>query len=330
MSGDNEILDPTIPEDLNVQVRGFEEKLAYNIGHKIRAAVREYSRVLPLENLDGITIGYDYNEALASIDTGFPSNGPITPTQDEEFGSGAAMALPVDREGVLKTHLVFGPMIAAYLLESDDNEEQLRRGLGLITHELGHAVDHEYKYQAFGNIMAQRLDTLVSDPVEQYLWELSHFMWDEYCANRIATMLQPRGSDENTLFLSVHASFRSRIFDARNAYQCRVMTLDEFLAVVKHNLHLALIATAYLLGMNDVDKEELPSTAEEATALLQGPESADLLAFHDVLVRIWENRGKWQSYDEILELNKPALALLHSFNLYPSVSEGGGLYMDVP
>lgn len=318
---------PSVPCDLNVQVRGFEERLANEVGHSILHVVREYSRAWPLENLDGVTIGSDYEEALASIDRGFSVDGPVvTPTKDEDIGWGIAMALPVYRDDIVKTHLVFGPTVVE--LVSSDDPNDLQEALRMISHELGHAVDHELKYRAFGNVLARKVNDLIPDPLEQYLWELSHFIWDEYFATRISSRLS-HGKIEDELFVKAQGKYRPRIYEARTKYRDYQISLDKFLDVVKQNLHIILLATGYLLGLNDA-QEDGKSPAADATKLLESADSKELHAFHEVLLAIWENCAEWKSYDELLELNRPTFALLHSLEVYPSVTDEGTIYIDVP
>ncbi|QFI70519.1 hypothetical protein [Sinorhizobium alkalisoli] len=82
------------------------KKLAYCVGDY----VRELSRYINLERLDGITIAVDYNEALLDLDRGCETDHRLTPSS--ELVEGVAMAPSVIRDGVLKSHLVLN---AAYI-----------------------------------------------------------------------------------------------------------------------------------------------------------------------------------------------------------------------
>jgi hypothetical protein len=317
--------EPSLPHDFNVQVRGFPEEIANRVGWSILAVAKELSKTLPLENLEGITVGADYREALDAIDRGFPVEiAPPRPTEDSEFGMGVAMALPVNRDGVLKTHIVFDGSIVA-MVDSED-EGEAARAAELLAHEIGHAVDHQFKYEQFGNIYIMQVSDLVLDPVDQYLWDLSHFIWDEYFANRISAAFG-NGEKEEELFLRVYDQYQDKIWESRCDYRDRKKSLDEFLCVVKHNLRLMFLATAYLLGFNDGHEKgaELTPIASEKLG-----QDELLRAFHPILLELWDNRREWTSYNEFLKLNEPALAILHRLYLYPTETDADELYMDVP
>jgi hypothetical protein len=321
--------DPTIPAGMRIQFWGFPEDVANSVGRTISGILTEYSRYLPLENLDGVTVGADYHDALSQVDRGCPEiNHSPRPTEDPIVGTGVGMALPVNRSGILKTHLVFGPIIIQRLA-NDPTSDEFREGVEIIAHELGHAYDHEMKYQAFGNYAFRKIDEYIPDRLQQYLWELSNHTWDEYCANRIAGILISRARHEPELFQTARDTYRQRIQTFRTKYHWHIITLENFLDEVAHNLRLALLATGYALGIQDaLTAYNEPDPALQS--LLNDPESAELLAFHPPLLKIWDRRGEWTTYDEIVQLNQPTLALLHSLHLFPSLTKEGNLYMNVP
>jgi len=320
--------EPSAPSDLCVQVRGYEESLARDVANRIHIIIREASRVLPLANLDGVTIGYDYQEALDSINRGFGSANHITrPTEDSELGAGVAMALPVRRGDTMKTHIVCGYTV--FDLLNSDSDTDSRSAYKLLLHELGHAVDHEYKFRASREFGFQNIDEVFPDPLDRYLWELGSHIWDEYCANRIAGIFFPEGYQEEELFIRTQSVFRKRIYEARALYRDREIDLDSFLEIVRNNFRIMLLATGYLLGLNDA-QDDATSPAPKATELLLSAECQELLAYQEVLRDLWSKRDQWTGYDVFLALNEPTLSLLHSLELYPSRTADDGLYMDVP
>jgi len=168
---DREDLPPvTLPENLQMQVVGFEEQVATKVGNGIATVVTEASRYLPLNNLVGVTVAHDYAAALAGIELGFGEGAPPPQaTNDEELGHGAAMAVSVNRDGVWKTHVVFGPHVVGLLASEEEGDKST--AYKLVAHELAHAADHEFKRLAFGEIWMKTIDELIPDPKEQYLWE---------------------------------------------------------------------------------------------------------------------------------------------------------------
>jgi len=323
---------PSIPEDLVVSVQGISEDQAYAVGTKLRSIVSLFSEQLPLQSLDGITIGLDYAEAISSVDLGFGEERPVSKaTDDNEQGSGAAMALPVVRSGVLKTHLVFGPLVAMYLSDLED-QEKLLKACQLITHELGHAVDYESKFKAFGETIFGRVsDDDDNDPLKEQLWVLGHHIWDEYSANRIATMVCRRGEDDRELFLSVHDSWRDRILLARESYKNRELEMEELMEVVRHNFYMILLAAGYIFGMKDANAERgIVVDTDEVDDILSSKLYAPITAFWPFLQSLWDRRGQWTSTQDFRSLNEPTLELLHSFGLFPQISGEDTLFIDVP
>ena len=323
-----EVQPMTIPKDLQIQIKGFDERQAREAGHKLMHVIKKVSRLLPLNNLDGVTVAYDYKEELASVERGCTTNVPTAPTQDE-VGEGVAMELPVMRDGVCKTHIVFGPSIVGLLIH--DEPRDLRTVLQLVVHELGHAADHEHKRQALGEIMFTPINDLIPDAKEQYLWELSHHIWDEYFASRVSAKWGPDAERfEEELFVKIYSVFRERIREARVKYHWHKMTLEDLFAVIKHNFNLMLLATGYLFGLCDGLEKPVTDVAPRAAALLNGDDAKQLWRFRDVLLMLWGRLGKWQSYDEFTELNRPTEILLNELEFFVHVMDTGELYMDVP
>ena len=81
-------------------------------------------------NLEAITISTSYKQALESVDRGFSCHPEaVQPTEDEQVVRVVAMALPVLKDEVWKTHIVFGPTIVGmYLDKEGDGLSQKLKG----------------------------------------------------------------------------------------------------------------------------------------------------------------------------------------------------------
>ena len=77
------------------------------LGQAVAEAVAVFGSFMDLSTLDGVTVGFDYDDALASIDQGMDGLPPLDRTDTDEL-QGVAKACRVVRNGVVKTHLVFG------------------------------------------------------------------------------------------------------------------------------------------------------------------------------------------------------------------------------
>ena len=123
----------TAPENIHVTLKGFqEESRAKSFGNTIAAMVRCISEWINLERLDGITVAFDYDAALAELDRGFPASRRLIRTNNDRL-VGVAMAPAVLRWQTVKGHLVFyAPMVLP--LETPGTEE-FRQALYLVAHE---------------------------------------------------------------------------------------------------------------------------------------------------------------------------------------------------
>jgi hypothetical protein len=111
---------PTTPGSVSVSLRGFADaKHAEGFGRVIAYTVGSISRFIDLQRLDGITVAFDYDDALAQLDRGYRATTPLTRTSNDQI-LGVAMAPAVLREGQVKAHLVFSASFVLPLENEDD------------------------------------------------------------------------------------------------------------------------------------------------------------------------------------------------------------------
>lgn len=73
----------TVPTTYPISLRGFDtEEHATQFGHVLGEYVRELSRYIDLGQLDGITVAYDYGQALLDLDRGYETAYRLTPVCD--------------------------------------------------------------------------------------------------------------------------------------------------------------------------------------------------------------------------------------------------------
>lgn len=125
----------TAPAGWKTTLRAFEsEEKARQVGDFVAGYVHELSRYIDLHNLDGITIAFDYREALRDVDLGFETTQTLEPTDDEVVG--IAMTASVLRHGRVKSHMVFN---AAFMMAIVDSKSE---GFGIALHTLAHECAH--------------------------------------------------------------------------------------------------------------------------------------------------------------------------------------------
>ena len=92
-----------------------DEETSQRIGERVRAVVDAFSRAMPLDRLDGVTVGYDYPGLPRSVDRGY-DGAPEVETVSREIGVGIAHMVTVMRSGVVKGRIVLSGAVAGALV----------------------------------------------------------------------------------------------------------------------------------------------------------------------------------------------------------------------
>jgi hypothetical protein len=139
-----------------------------------------FGAFLNLEGLEAVTVADDYKGTISRIDQGFKKASALTPTADG-FGSGAAMAIPVLRDGKLKTHIVLHSNLIRVLALSDN--EMSGVAIHTMAHEAGHAHDHEVESHNLPGVYG----SYIPDYKAGRLFLLAHKCWTEYIASHLSS-----------------------------------------------------------------------------------------------------------------------------------------------
>jgi hypothetical protein len=232
----------SLPTAVSMSLNGFEsEEGAQKFSELLFAYLSVIGRDLNLERLVEVTVGYDYQAALASVDRGVKNTTKLTATS-ETYGIGVAMTPAVLRDGELKSHMVFN----ANVLRGIEGEEINRDLLYLIAHECGHVHDLKVRDEAFPNIlMKQRYLNLRQD----VLGRVAAACWEEYAACFLSAAFS---SDETTdglaeVFIEATKGARERANDAIKRYRMHG-DIPVLVSEVGSEYGNALKFAAYLLG----------------------------------------------------------------------------------
>jgi len=277
------------PERIHVSLRNFSDKAAAErFGGVIAGCVREISRYVDLERLDGITVAYDYDDALAQLDRGFTPSRQRTRTNDERL-IGVAMAVPVMRSGIVKSHPVFFAPSVIPLENKDD--DAFRQALYLVAHECGHVEDLKHRDTCFPGTLLQKTFT---DYEEALLEQVVGAIWEEYAACRVSALFhaeQLQVYEES--FVSVVAGARERSNVLIQAYRIHG-DIDRVLQEAGHELLEPLRMAAYLAGhMDGIDVSEKDVPAAMA-CLASSPYAGCVPDLQEALREIWSKRGQWR------------------------------------
>jgi hypothetical protein len=176
----------TAPVSFPVSIRGFNtEEHAREFANLIFGYTQELSRHIDLSGLDGVTVAYDYNQALLDLDRGYATSFRLTPS--EEFVVGVAMTPSVLRDGALKSHILFS---AESVLELENPEgEQFAVAVYTLAHECAHVEITRRFDTAFPNVLLRKA---YDNPHDSMRWQVILACWDEYAATQISA---PFGHD---------------------------------------------------------------------------------------------------------------------------------------
>ena len=316
---------PTAPESFQVSIRGFaDEPQARAFANLIAVTVREISRFIDLERLDGVTVADDYDEALAQLDRGYQATQPLTRTADDRL-LGVGMAPAVLRAGTVKGHLVFYAPVIRPLRE--DSGSQFRQALYLVAHECGHIEDLKHRDECFpGVILRQR----ISDGEDAVLDQLTAGVWEEYAACRISARFGPEQASiyENS-FLSVLLAARDDANAAIRSYR-QHRDINQVLEEGGSRLCEPLRLAAYLLGHLDGLDEGWNAALRARDVLAGSPYRSFVDRLTDVLRDLWSRRGHWHSTAEFTPLHDLGREVLAHGGLILHRLPDGTLYVDIP
>ena len=316
---------PTAPLSIGVSLRGFADRAAAErFGDVIANAVRAISSHINMERLDGITVAFDYDQALAELDRGYQASRPLARTASDQL-VGVAMAPTVLRNGTVKSHMVFHAPFVLRLEEEDT--EGFRHALYLVAHECGHVEDLKYRDEAFPGTILQ---CTITDAEDAILAQIADALWEEYAASRASAVFgreQTKIYEES--FASVLAVARNRANAAIRSYRVHAninRVLEEAGAPLFEPLRLA----AYLIGHLDGLSSDFSFAPQARDQLAASPYESHIHRLGNAFRELWSQRGRWASPSEFDVLKNIARDVLAYGGMILRRLPDGRLYVDIP
>lgn len=284
----------TIPRDLQFSARRFaDEDSAKDAIYKLHSVLSVLSQSIDLTNLDGVTIAFDYDEALAELDRGYETTYKLTATKDVAIG--VAMAPTVIRDGVIKTHLVLNANYALSILEEPKEEtDYFWQSLHLVAHECAHVEVTSAFDRSFPGFLLQKTHSNILDNMR---WQVILATWDEYAVCRIVGSIgyDPADGYLETL-VKVLGTTRGQCYELIKAYRTHG-DVGQVAAEVYGKLGDLLKYSSYFLGA--VTAKETPEM--HPTALTEMVEFGWFAPFYERLIEVhgalWSQFGEWKSLD---------------------------------
>lgn len=316
---------PTAPEAIPVTARGFPDTdTATRFANSIANAVRAISCYIDLSALDGITVAYDYDAALADLDRGYAATRPLTRTADDRV-LGVAMAPAVLRDGAVKGHLVFH---APFVLPiEDETDEHFNQALYLIAHECAHIEDLKFRDEQFPSTILQQQ---IQDPEERIFTSVTEAVWEEYAACRISAAF---GDEQAPVFEECLVGALNAARDEANAairdYRLHG-DVDRVLEQAGRPLCEPLRHAAYLLGHLDGRQEDWNTVPQARDRLAESAYAPHIARLAEALQTLWSTRDEWESREVFIPLKEIARAVLADGGMIVIRRSNDQAYVDIP
>lgn len=315
----------TFPLNVPFKLIGFSDQSnAEATAHAVAEVMRIIGEHLDLSGLDGVTIGHDYDEALASVDRGVQGLRPLSRTNSDAI-VGVAMAPVVLRDGVLKTHLVvWAPLVEGLL---GDEAVATRQAISLIAHECGHVAEHAHRDRLLpGHILRHRF----SDQEDILLFPAAEAVWEEYAACRHAAPFASEDTEESYRegLGSVLRRAREAANDAIRSYRIHG-DVDRVLLEAGNPIAEPLRLAAYLAG-------HLDGRGRDALEEMRGDLEADsrlasrIVEAIEAVRSMWAEREQWSGLSVFDPLKAVFRAVYADHSMIFRRLPDGRIFVDTP
>ena len=317
---------PTSNGRYELSLSGYgDEQTATSAQEEVVCLVDELATVMPLERLDGITIGSDYQGLLRAVTRGW-KNAPTPETVPPEVGVGIAQTVTVRRSGVAKGRIVASNIVSDALIS--DDPEQRTWGRHVLVRQLANV--------ALMDIVEGCLPGTLLGPaapgIDGWLYANVDGAPESYGASRMAAAFG--GSDTITpglreLLVAAIDRMMTNVPHERLAYR-EHGDLERLLDVALPAVRQVLVMSADLLGHCAFTGEPpLGRTSALRDALDRAGLRAWFGVYCDDLSRFHQRSGRWESLEEFLAFNIHVERLLLAVGMF--AWEGPeGLRVEVP
>ncbi|MDH0733227.1 hypothetical protein N5F23_21170 [Pseudomonas sichuanensis] len=297
----------SIPASCKISFRDIPEDAEWK--DKFISAVRDIvvtcGRVMDLSNLDGLTIGFDYDAALDSVDLGYEST--LAKQYTNEGGLvGVGKSLRVRRDGAIQMHIVLKGSVLLDMALKDPECDEFWAAANILAHELGHV-------QAAGWFEAHSPGVMLAPHKTDWIWsslrDAAHTIWEEYAACRLSALVSQGNIVTDSYVEGFGTSVSGALERARNAIKASRLHMDGGRVMVETSREIAMPfkMAAYLMG-------HLDGLEEDVAIEKRSPFTGELTDhFNELLIGlrdVWETRESWDglaSLDPIVDIIVNAL-----------------------
>ena len=289
-----------------------DEWTAARVQEEVVSLVNELARGMPLQRLDGITIGNDYPGLLRAVPRGW-KNAPPPDTVPPEVGVGVAQTVTVKRSGMAKGRIVLSSSVSDALISEDAEQRALGR----------YALVRQLASVALMEIVERCLPGTLLGPagegIDGWLYASVDGGPESYTESWMAAAFGD--SDEiahglRELLAAAIDHMMTEVPRERLAYR-EHGDLERLLGAALPAIRYVLMMSADLLG-HCAFAEEPP--LGKTSVLRDTLDRAGLRAWFDVysvdLARFHHRSGWWESFEEFLAFNIHVERLLMTVGMF--------------
>ena len=280
---------------------------------------------MPLERLDGITIGSDYPGLLKAVRRGW-EDAPVPETVPSELGIGVAQTVTVNRSGIVKGRIVASSIVSDALISEDSRQ----RTWG--THALVRQLAAAAQMEIVEGCLPGALLGSAAEGIDGWLYANADGAPESYAASWMAAAFQDSAEVAPRLRELLAAAI-DRLMTVvpreRLAYR-EHGDLEALLGVVLPETRRILFVAADLLGhcaftgVSPMSGEPVLGEALDRAGLRNW-----FGVYGDHLARFHRRSGRWESFDEFLAFNIHVERLLLSVGMF-AWEAPEGLRVEVP
>jgi len=315
---------PTAPASIPMSMRAFaSEEEATSFANIVADHVRAISRYINLSNLDGVTVAYDYHQALSELDRGYETSYQLQAST--EYVVGVAMTPSVLRDGQLKSHIVLN---APYVMPLADFEhEHYAYAVHILAHECAHVRVTQAFDQAFPGTLLRKVHKGLYD---HQRFDVMLACWDEFAATCISAAIgRDPTADYETCFLDALKRTRELANEKIRSYRLH----GDHTRLLKEVYYLyggLMKFACYHLGNMEgrgLKVADLPRTRQALEGSWFAPH---WLQLENACRAIWERFAEWEDIALLEEIADIADDVLASGGIFIRESEDGSVGFDVP
>lgn len=308
---------------ITITTEYFErEDVAHWLGGAVGGVISEVNNIVDLSSLDGITISCNYPLSLKNLDRGFKAGVDLQTSTGDVVG--VAMTVPVLRDGMQKSHLVFNAdIIAAVAIPDSKDFDEAQR---IIIHECGHVVHKAALVKCFPDHFLNYRYKNIHESLRCETWIA---VIDEYYATRFSSLGYYEGLDmyESIVFDRI-VKLSENISEYISLYRYH-SNIDQLLHEVYGEIATTMKFTGYYLGCADALCVDI-CKRNKYKELSSYPFTKYIKKIGNACQNIYDKHGKWADFSLMNKISDilDEIAVEHGVIVKETADEN--IYVDVP